>query len=149
MRTLNDNPRISSLLYLVTAIESFVLLVAGVGLLLLPSIIRPLWPWPLSPFNALLLGAIYSASLLTTAIVVYIRRWAPARVALPMIFIFTAIILVVCLSYLERFDFLYWGTWVWFILYIIIPVNAAYHMWLYQNLKPVNPSPLPALWRGV
>lgn len=68
MQTLNDNPRISSLLYLVTAIESLVLLVAGVGLLLFPSVIRPLWPWPLSPFNALLLGAIYSASLVTTAI---------------------------------------------------------------------------------
>jgi hypothetical protein len=149
MQPLNENPRISSLLYLVTTIESLFLLVAGVGLLLFPSVIRPLWPWPLTPFNALLLGAIYSASLVTTAIVVYVKRWAPARVAMPMIFIFTAIILVVCLIYFDRFDFQYWGTWVWFFLYIIIPANAAYHMWLCRNLKPVNPSPLPALWRRI
>ena len=33
MQTLNDNPKITTLLYYVTAIESFVLLIAGVGLL--------------------------------------------------------------------------------------------------------------------
>jgi hypothetical protein len=149
MQTLNDNPKITTLLITVTAIESLVLLVAGVGLLLFPSIIRPLWPWELSPFNALLLGAIYSASLVTTAIVVYAKRWAPARVAMPMIFIFTAIILFVCLIYIDRFDFQYWGTWLWFFLYIIIPTNAAYHIWLYRNQKAVNPFPLSTLWRGV
>ena len=148
MQKLNDNPRITAFLISVTAIESLVLLVAGVGLPLFPSAIRPLWPWPLSPFNALLLGAIYSASLVTTAIVVTVKRWAPTRVAVPMILIFTAIILVVCLIYFDRFDFKYWGTWVWFFLYVIIPANAAYHIWLYRNLPPVNPLPLPTLWRG-
>jgi hypothetical protein len=149
MQTLNDNPKITTLLYIVTAVESFVLLVAGVGLLLFPSFFRPLWPWELSPFNALLLGAIYSASLVATAIVVYLKRWAPVRVVIPMIFVFTAIILVVCLFYSDRFDFQYWGTWVWFFLYILIPANAAYHIWLYRNLKPVNPNPLPTFWRAI
>ena len=149
MQTLNDNPKMTRLLITVTAGESLVLLVAGVGLLLFPSIIRPLWPWELLPFNALLLGAIYSASMVTTAIVVYARSWSPARVVMPMIFIFTAIILFVCLIYIDRFDFQYWGTWLWFFLYIIIPLNAAYHIWLYRNLKPVNPFPLSTLWRGV
>ena len=148
MQKLDDNPQISSLLIMVTAIESLVLLVTGVGLLLFPSVIRPWWPWELSPFNALLLAAIYSASLVATAMVVYVKRWAPARVVVPMIFIFTAIILVVCLITIDRFDFQYWGTWVWFFLYVIIPANAAYHIWLYRKLKPVNPFPLPALWRG-
>lgn len=149
MQTLNENPKITTLLITITAIESLVLLVAGVGLLLFPSIIRPLWPWELSPFNALLLGAIYSASLVTTVIVVFGKHWVSARVAMPMIFIFTTIILFVCLIYINRFDFQYWGTWLWFFLYTIIPANAAYHIWLYRNLKPVNPLPLSALWRGV
>jgi hypothetical protein len=149
MQGLNDNPKITPLLTAVTAIESLVLLVIGVGLVLFPSVLRPLWPWELAPFNALLLGAIYSSSLMATAIVVFVKRWAPARVVVPMIFIFTVIVLVVCLIYIDRFDFQYWGTWVWFLLYIIIPANAAYHMWLYRNLKPVNPLPLPGLWRGV
>ena len=149
MQKLNDNPKISTLLITVTDVESLVLLVAGVGLLLFPSAIHPFWPWELSPFNALLLGAIYSASLVATAIVVYGKRWAPARVVVPMIFIFTAIILVVCLIYIDRFDIQYWGTWIWFFLYIIIPANATYHIWRYRKLKPVSPVPLPALWQGV
>ena len=137
MQTLNDNPKITRLLLTVTAIEALVLLVAGVGLLLFPSVLRPMWPWQLSPFNALLLGAVYSASLVATAIVVYVRRWAPARVVVPMILIFTAIILLVCIIYNDRFDFTRWETWFWFIIYIIIPTNAAYNVWISRNLPPL------------
>lgn len=149
MQKLNDNPEITTLLFVVTAFESAVLLVAGVGLLVAPGVLRPMWPWALTPFNTLLLGAIYSSSLVTTAMVVYVKRWAPTRVVLPMIFIFTAIVLIVCLVYIDRFDFQRWETWLWFLLYIIIPANAAYHVWLYRNPKPFNPFPLPAPWRGV
>ncbi len=149
MQTLNNNPKITPLLVTVTAVESLVLLVAGVGLLLFPSVIGPLWPWELSPFNALLLGAAYSASLVATTILVIGRRWAPARVVVPTISIFTVIVLVVCLVYIDRFDFSYWGTWVWFLLYVIIPANALFHMCLYRNLVAVNANPLPWLWRVV
>lgn len=149
MHKLNDNPEIKTLLFAVTAFESAVLLVAGIGLLVAPGVLRPMWPWALTPFNTLLLGAIYSSSLAATAMVVSVKRWAPTRVVLPMILIFTAIVLIVCLGYIDRFDFQRWETWLWFLLYIIIPANAAYHVWLYRNLKPFNPVPLPAPWKGV
>jgi hypothetical protein len=145
----NDNPRITPLLRAVTAVECLVLLVAGVGLLFLPSIIGPEWPWELSPFNTLLLGAAYSSSLMAIVTMVYIGRWAPARIVVPMIFLFTAIVLVVSLAYLDRFDAGSYSTWVWFALYIVIPVNALYHMWLYRDLRPYCPIPLPMLWRSV
>ena len=51
MQTLNDNPKMTRLLITVTTGKSLVLLVAGVGLLLFPSIIRPLWPWELLPLT--------------------------------------------------------------------------------------------------
>ena len=149
MQTLNNNPKITRLLVTITAVESIVLLIAGVGLLLFPSVIGPMWPWNLSPFNTLLLGTAYSASLVATTMLVVFRRWAPARVIVPMIFIFTAIVLVVCLIYIDRFDFSYWGTWVWFFLYVIIPANALFHIWLYRNLIAVNENPLTRLWRVV
>lgn len=149
MQTDDDNPKISTLLYRLTAVESLVLLVAGVGLLLFPSLLRPLWPWQLSPFNALLLGTVYSASLAATILVVYVGRWAPARVVVPMILIFTAIILIICIFYTDRFDFRRWETWFWFIIYVVIPANAAYHVWLYRKLKPANQLPLPTKWRNV
>jgi len=149
MQKLNDNPEITTLLFVVTAFESAVLLVAGMGLLVAPGVLRPMWPWALTPFNTLLLGAIYSSSLVATAMVVYVKRWAPTRVVFPMILIFTAIVLMVCLVYIDRFDFQRWETWLWFLLYIVIPANAAYHVWLYRKLKAFNPFPLPAPWRSV
>lgn len=149
MNTLNDNPEITTLLLLVTAFESAVLFVAGLGLLVAPGVLGPMWPWSLAPFNTLLLGAIYTSSLVATTTVVYVKRWAPTRVVLPMILMFTTVVLIVCLFYLDRFDFQRWVTWLWFLLYLIIPANAVYHLWLYRNLKPFNPSPLPASWRTV
>lgn len=149
MQKLNNMPRITTLLFVLTAFESVVLLVAGVGLLVAPDVLGPMWPWALTPFNTLLLGAIYTSSLAATLMVVYVKRWAPARVVLPMILIFTTVVLIVCLFYIGRFDFQRWETWLWFWLYLIIPANAAYHVWLYRNLKPFNPLPLPALWRAV
>jgi len=149
MQPHNINPKITPVLFIVTAVESAVLLVAGIGLLLFASAISPMWPWDLTPFNELLLGSAYSASLVATTVLVFRRRWAPARVVVPMIFVFTSIVLVVCLIYTERFDFSYWGTWVWFFLYIIIPANALFHIWLYRNLSAFNANPLPWFWRVV
>jgi hypothetical protein len=149
MQTLNDNPKITKLLLTVTAFESLVLLVAGVGLLLFPSLFIPIWPWEMPIVNAVILGSVYAASLVATITVVVVGRWAPTRVVVPMILIFTSIVLIVCLFYLDVFDFRRWETWFWFIIYLIIPINAAYHVWLYRNLKPVNPNPMPTLWRNL
>ena len=121
-----------------TAVEAFVLLIAGSGLLLARHIITPEWPWELKPFNALLLGSIYSASMLATVMTVYVRRWIPARIVMPMIFEFTAIVLVVSLLNLDRFDAGKFGTWLWFALYIAIPVNAIYHIWLWRGRRPID-----------
>ncbi len=144
-----DDPEITPLLYRVTAVESVVLLVAGVGLLLVPSVVGPRWPWELTPFNALLLGSIYSGSLVATAMTVKIRRWAPARVVVPMIFLFTSIVLIVSVMNLDRFELSGASTWLWFFLYVAIPLNALYHLWLYRHLTPRFPHPLPEPWRAV
>lgn len=145
----NANPRITKLLSWVTGIESFVLLVAGVGLLLFPSVVAPEWPWELTRFNALLLGSIYSASLIATLFTVGVGRWAPARIVLPMIAMFTTVVLVVSIANFSRFDAGKYSTWLWFLLYIVIPANAIFHMWLYRNLKPYYPEPLKDPWRLV
>jgi hypothetical protein len=145
----NDNPLVSRLFIGVTAVETIVLLVAGVGLMLFRTTIGPEWPWELSRFNTILLGSAYAASMVATAMTVYVRRWAPARTVMPMILLFTAVILVVSLIDLDRFDFGYYSAYVWFLLYIVIPVNVAYHIWLYRNIKPFNPNPLAMPWRAI
>lgn len=143
----NDNPEITKLFLWVTAVESFVLLVAGGGLLFFPWIMGPLWPWDVAPFNVLLLGSIYSASLVATALTVHFRRWAPARIVAPMIFLFTIIVLIVSLLNLDRFDLGHYSSWLWFLLYLGIPINAAYYMWGERHSKPYYLSPLTSPWR--
>jgi hypothetical protein len=145
----NENPKISKLLSWVTGVESFVLLVAGVGLLVLPSIVGPEWPWELTRFNALLLGGIYSAALVATVITVRVGRWAPARIVFPMIALFTTIVLVVTLVNLDRLETGKYSTWIWILLYVVIPANALFHIWLCRNLKPYDPNPMAARQRAV
>lgn len=133
-----DNPHITPLLRWVTVLESAVLVVSGGGLFFFPTLFDSSWPWELTPFNARLLGAIYLASLVSTVFVVLRNHWSPARVVVPMIFMFTVIVLIVSLVYIEQFTVLF-STALWFILYIGIPLNAVYHLWLYRSL----PSPQP------
>ncbi|MEN8240106.1 MAG: hypothetical protein ABFR53_13005, partial [Actinomycetota bacterium] len=142
----NENPKITRLFSWVTATESGVLLVAGVGLLLFPWIMGPLWPWDLTPFNALLLGSIYSASLVATLATVGFGRWAPARIVAPMIFLFTIIVLLVSLADLDRFDLGHYSSWLWFLLYVGIPLNAGYYLWQQRGRAPYVPHPLAGPW---
>jgi hypothetical protein len=64
-----------------------------------------------------------------------------------MLFAFTFIVLVMTLLHLDNFLYDRWATWGWFILYIVLPLNAAYHLWLYRRLPPADATPVPAAWR--
>ncbi len=35
--------------------------------------------------------------------------------------------------YLDRFDFHKWAAWAWFFLYIVIPLNSVYNLYLYRQ----------------
>jgi hypothetical protein len=140
------NPRVTVLLLAVTGVEALVLFGAGIGLLLQPAVVAAVWPWPLTPFNAAFLGAVYAAALVSAAALTAIGRWSPARVVVPMILIFTAVVLAVSVLYLERFEG-GWPTALWFVLYLVIPANAAWHVLLYERLPPADPA-LPPAWLG-
>ena len=134
------NPKISSLLRFLTFVEVVVLFITGFGLFFAPKLVAPLWPWELLPFNARFLGAVYAASCVAAVMQTAYARWSPTRLVTPMIFIFTAIIMVLSFVYISQFDFQRWEVWTWFFLYIILPINAAYHLWLYRNQPPANPT---------
>lgn len=140
-----NNPLISPLLRWVTAFECVVLIICGGGLFLLPSVISPLWPWELTPFNTRFLGAIYLASLLSAALLVVYGRWTPARIVTPLILLFTLVVLIVSLTYLSRFTVPV-STLFWLLLYGVIPLNAAYHLWRYRHLPPAPSSAHIPAW---
>ncbi len=137
----DNNPPISKLLSGVTGLEVVILFWAGCGLLFYPPVMQPFWPWTLAPFNLRFLGALYAAALIAALLQAVSRRWSPARVVTPMIFVFTLVVTVFSFVHLERFDLSRLEAWIWFVLYIGVCLNAGVHLWLYRKL----PLPQPAL----
>jgi hypothetical protein len=133
-----SNPKISSLLRFLTFVEVVVLFLAGCGMFFLPKVVTPFWPWTVAPFNASFLGAVYTAAMIAAVMQTAYARWSPTRIVTPMIFIFTLIILLLSLVHLNRFDFHRPEVWIWFLLYIIIPINAGVHIILYRQLPPAD-----------
>jgi hypothetical protein len=122
--------------------------VAGGGLFFAPAALRELWPWALTPFNAAFLGAVYLASLAAAGLLVASGRWSRGRVVVPMILLFTAVVLVVSLAYLDRFGRSGPPAVLWFVLYAGIPANAAYHLWRARRPPPAPPGRLGPGWRA-
>lgn len=133
----NKRSDISPVLRWITGFEVLVLIGSGGGLFFLPSTLSDIWPWELLPFNTRFLGAVYIASLVTAAFLAVMGTWSPARIITPMILGFTAIVLANSIVYLDRFDGPGFSIFGWFLLYTVIPINAAYHVWLYRN-RPVD-----------
>jgi hypothetical protein len=144
----NGNPRLPSALRAVTTVEAFVLAVAGVLPFFFPDTALRKWPWESAPFNIRFIGAVYLTSLAAVVVWLAFFRWAPGRVALPMLVVFTNLILVLSLVYVDRFDFGEFSTWAWFVLYVVIPVSATYHYWRYRRLPPADSTPVPSGWRS-
>lgn len=128
-----EHETISPFLRWVTAIEVGVLIVAGGGLFFFPDITAPMWPWTLKPFNARFLGAVYLGSMVSAFSLVAYGRWVPARTVTPMIALFTFVVLTVSILYFDRFDGPLSSILLWFVLYVGIPVNALFHLWIYRH----------------
>ncbi len=142
------NPPISNLLRGITWLEVLVLIVTGGGLFFLPALAREQWPWVIAPFNGRFVGTVYLGSFVSAGLMAFYGRWSPGRIVLPMIFIFTTIVLGVSLFHLDQFDLQKWQPWIWFLLYVILPINSAYHLWLYRAWAPAQSATTPAMWRN-
>ena len=139
-----QNQPITKLLRVLTGIEAWVVFFSGMGLLFLPQFVQPLWPWDIAPFNTRFMGAVYLTTFTGAGLMAWKAKWSPTRVILPMIFIFTIIILFVSIAYFNYFTQPF-STPIWFALYIIIPINALYHLWLYRDRQPAGALPTPRL----
>lgn len=138
---MTDNPRISFVLRTVTWLEVVILLWAGAGLLFYPPVARDVWPWALTPFNLRFLGALYLAALIAAWLQAISGRWSPSRVVTAMIFVFTLVVTVLSFVHLSRFDPRRVETWIWFVLYVGVCVNAGVHWWLYRRWRTRGAGP--------
>jgi hypothetical protein len=131
------------------ALVVLVLLVGGISLFFgVPEIARHRWPWPLTPFNTRFLGAIYLAELVGAAALTVINRWSPARLSLPLAFVFTALISVVSLFHASRFDFNRRAPWLWLFLYVASAVLAGLYLCLHRRWSFTDRQAPPRRWQA-
>lgn len=124
----DDNPRISAFLRFVIAIECSVVFVAGVLLFFLPGLAANLWAWTIPPFNSRFVGAVYLAAYIPLIIFWSVPRWRPGWLTLWMILAFTTLVMITMLIHRDVFEWNRLSTFIFWPLYIFLPVNSAFFL---------------------
>ncbi|HEY5817629.1 MAG TPA: hypothetical protein VIU14_04385 [Mesorhizobium sp.] len=96
-----------------------VVLIVGAGLFIAPGLVKPRWPWAVTPFNARFLGGFYIAEMVVMATLLFWNRWAPGRLVLWMAFVFTLVASIASFLNLGYFDFARKSPWIWFAVYLV------------------------------
>lgn len=136
---------------------SILVLSVGISLYLLSGQTETYFSWTINPpLTAAFLGAGYLASFLLEFLSAKETTWARARTAVPAVWVFTTLTLIVTLVHLDRFHFnapnfiTVAGTWVWLAVYLSVPVAMGL-LWVHQarqpGAEPPRIAPLPAWLR--
>ena len=144
---------------LVLVAAAVLVFLAGVQLFVYPLRTERYFAWTIgSPMTAVFLGASYWSAIGLELGAARARRWADARVAVPAVFAFTALTLVVTLVHLETFHL---GdehdvttravTWAWLGVYTAVPVLMVVAAVAQRRASTAVPPPdgLPWLVRLV
>jgi len=115
-----------------------VVLLVGAGLFVAPDLVKPRWPWAVTPFNSRFLGGFYIAEMAGMAALLIWNRWSPARLILIMALVFTLLATVASLLHLGTFNMERKSTWAWFGAYGLSILVAAVGLWATRRRPPVN-----------
>ena len=128
-------------------VQGVVIAGAGIVLFFAPTLSNDIWGWELTPFNTRFLGGIYLAAIVPFVALAVVRHWVPARLVMPMDGLFTGIILLVSLSYLDQFKWERPVTWAWFLIFVTVPIYSVYFLWRFRRLSIMEPvTPHSHLW---
>ncbi len=144
---------------LILYVASFLVLSVAISLYFLSEKTDLYFSWTIyPPLSAAFLGAGYLASFVLELLSARETIWARARPAVPGVWVFTFLTLIITLLHLDRFHFdspsiiTRAGTWVWLGVYVSVPI-AMWILWLLQARRPgVDPprsAPLPRWLRGI
>ena len=106
----------------------------------IPSHVDVALPWLVPPLHARFLGAMYLSGATFMLGCLFVRQWAEVRVVLPMIAIWTGMLLVVSLLHLGEFNPAVPPTYVWFAAYIVYPAIAIWLAWRHRRAAPPDPA---------
>jgi hypothetical protein len=136
-------------------IASFLVLSVSITLYFFSEKTDVYFSWTINPpLTAAFLGAGYLASFVIEFLSAREKIWARARTAVPGVWAFTFLTLIVTLIHWDRFHFnsSVWitqaGTWVWLGIYIAVPIALGI-LWIFQvrqpGADPPRKAPLP-IW---
>jgi hypothetical protein len=140
-------------------VAALLVFLAGVQLFVFPLQTDTRFAWTIgSPMTAVFLGASYWSAVGLELSGATTRWWAVARVAVPAVFVFTTLTLVVTLVHLDKFHL---GaehaagtravTWGWIAVYALVPLLMVLAWWWQHRAGADVPSPggLPTWVRAV
>lgn len=129
-------------------VAGVLVVLAGIQLFVFPLRTDRYFAWTISPaMTAVFLGAAYWSSAPFEFVASRARSWAEARIAVPTVFVFTTLTLVVTVVHRDRFHFgpehQGWTravTWAWLAVYVVVPVIMA-TVWVRQVRVPGGDPP--------
>ena len=124
------------------AVIVFLVVLSGSLLLAAPGTLTPWWPWPIAPFGARFLGAVYLAEAVAVATLIVQNRWSPGRVVLVMAAAFTGMVSVASIIHVGELRWPGKRAILWFALYEGYFVLSLLALWRYRNLPPAAPLAL-------
>ncbi|MER8447548.1 hypothetical protein NKH52_30715 [Mesorhizobium sp. M1066] len=113
-----------------------------------PALVKPRWPWAVTPFNARFLGGFYTAEMVVMAALLVWNRWSPGRLVLVMAFIFTVIVSAASFINLGYFNFERKAPWLWFLVYLASVAVSGLFLWRARARPSAKGVTLNSAWRG-
>lgn len=153
----NVRPLIPLMRWLLYA-ASLLVFLAGLQLTVFSEQTATYFAWTINPpLTAAFLGAAYWAAVPVEVIAARQSTWAKARVAVPAIWLFTTLTLVVTLVHFDRFHFssptpgAQGAAWFWLAIYAGVPVAMLLIGWLQVRVPGGDPprGPAPPAWMRI
>lgn len=116
----------------------------GVWGFFVPTEVDRAIPWLVPPLHARFIGAIYFSATVVMFGGLLARSYADAKASILISTIWTGMLFIISLFYLNEFDFTHKPVWFWFGAYILYPIIGIWFLWKNRNLQePANGTLLP------
>ena len=112
----------------------------------IPNQVDKAIPWLVPPLHARFLGAIYLSATVFTIGGILSQHYGEVRVMIRVILIWTGMLFIVSLFYLNEFDYSRTQVWFWFGAYLIYPLIALWLMWKDRHFREKIPGAALPIW---
>src|SRR6266496_1321482 len=112
----------------------------------LPAHVDWALPWMIPPLHARFLGSMYLSGATFMVLCLLASRWYEVRVVLPMVAIWTGMLFIISLFYLNQFNFAKPQPWIWFGAYLVYPLIALWLAWHHRDIDLDATGPALREW---